>query len=58
MFYLYFYCISIASFATIIGATAGTIGSSYVFTFSITSEFVKGVLKTIRNKKNTIKLLC
>ena len=49
--------ISIASFATIIGAPAGIIGASCGFTFSITSGFVKRFLKTIRNK-NTIKLLC
>ena len=51
--------ISIASFATIIGAPAGIIGASCGFTFSITSGFVKRILKTIRNKKkkNTIKLL-
>ena len=51
--------ISIASFATLIGAPAGTIGASSSFTFSITSRFVKSFLKTIRNKKKkTIKLLC
>ena len=51
--------ISIASFATLIGAPAGTIGASCSFTFSITSRFVKLFLKTIRNKKKkTIKLLC
>ena len=51
--------ISIASFATVIGAPAGIIGASCGFTFSITSRFLKKFLKTIRNKKkNTIKLLC
>ena len=51
--------ISIASFATIIGAPAGIIGAICSFTFSIISGFVKMFLKTIRNKKkNTIKLLC
>ena len=50
--------ISIASFATLIGAPAGTIGASCSFTFSITSGFIKKILKTIRNKKKkTIKLL-
>ena len=39
--------ISIASFASIIGALAGIIG----FTFSITSGFVKKFFKTIRNKR-------
>ena len=43
--------ISIASFATVIGAPAGTIGASCGFTFSITSGFVERFLKTIRNKK-------
>ena len=43
--------ISIASFASVIGAPAGIIGTSCDFTFSITSEFVKTFLKTIRNKK-------
>ena len=43
--------ISIASFATVIGAPAGIIGASCGFTFSITSGFVKRFLKTIRNKK-------
>ena len=43
--------ISIASFATIIGAPAGTIGASCGLTFSIKSGFVKKFLKTIRNKK-------
>ena len=33
--------ISIASFATVIGAPAGIIGASCGFTFSITSGFVK-----------------
>ena len=43
--------ISIASFATVIGAPAGRIEGSCGFTFSITSGFVKKFLKTIRNKK-------
>ena len=43
--------ISIASFATIIGAPAGIIGESCGLTFSIKSGFVKKFLKTIRNKK-------
>ena len=51
--------ISVASFATDIGAPAGIIGVSCGFTFSVTSGFVKKFLKTIRNKKkSTIKLLC
>ena len=43
--------ISIASYAAVIGVPAGIIGACYSFTFSITSEFVKKFLKTIRNKK-------
>ena len=43
--------ISIASFASVIRVPAGIIGTSFGFTFSITSGFVKKYLKTIRNKK-------
>ena len=43
--------ISIASFASVIGAPAGIIGASCGLPFSITSGFLKNVLKTIRNKK-------
>ena len=43
--------ISIASFASVIGAPAGIIGASCGLTFSITSGFAKKFLKTIRNKK-------
>ena len=43
--------ISIASFATVIGAPARIIGASYGFMFSITPGFVKKFLKTKRNKK-------
>ena len=42
--------ISIASFASVIGAPAGIIGASCGLTFSITSGFVKKFLKTIRSK--------
>ena len=45
--------ISIASFATVVGAPAGIIGVSCGLTFLITSGFVKTFLKTIRNKKKT-----
>ena len=49
---------SIASFATVVRAPAGIIGARFGFTLSITSEFIKRFLKTIRNeKKKTIKLL-
>ena len=51
--------ISIASFASVIGAPVGIIGASCGFTFSIKSGFLKKFLKTIGNKKKkTIKLLC
>ena len=43
--------ISIASFATAIGAPAGIMSASCSLTFSITTGFVKWFLKTIRNKK-------
>ena len=43
--------ISIASFASVIGAPAGIIGASCGFTFSITSGFIKTFIKTMRNKK-------
>ena len=46
--------ISIASFATVIGAPAGIIGASCGLTFSITSGFVKKFLKTIRSKKEKL----
>ena len=41
--------ISVASFATIIGVPTGIIGASCCFAFSITSGFIKRLLKTIRN---------
>ena len=44
-------CISIASFATVIGAPAGIIRTSCGLTLSVTSEFIKFFLKTTRNKK-------
>ena len=43
--------IFIASFASVIEITAGIIGASCSFTFSIASGFGKRFLKTIRNKK-------
>ena len=52
MFYLYYQVgISIASFTSVIGTPAGIIRANCSFTFSITSEFIKRFLKTIRNKK-------
>ena len=50
--------ISIAYFATVIGAPVGIMSASCSLAFSITTGFVKKLLKTTRNKtKNTIKLL-
>ena len=43
--------ISIASFATAIGASVGIMSASCSVAFSITTGFVKKFLKTIRNKK-------
>ena len=43
--------ISIASFATVIGAPVGMMSASCSLAFSITTGFVKTFLKTIRNKK-------
>ena len=43
--------ISIALFASVIGAPAGIIGASCGFMFSITSGFVKRFLKAIKKKK-------
>ena len=47
--------ISIASFASVIGAPAGIIGASCGLTFSITWGFIKKLLKTTRNKKKKHK---
>ena len=43
--------ISIASFATAIGAPIGIMNASCSLAFSVTTGFVKKFLKTIRNKK-------
>ena len=43
--------ISVASFATAIGAHAGIMSASCSLLFSITTGFVKKFLKAIRNKK-------
>ena len=43
--------ISIASFATVIGAPVGIMSASCSLAFSITTGFVKKFLKTTRNKK-------
>ena len=43
--------ISIASFATVIGAPVGTVSASFSLSFSISTGIVKKMLKTTRNKK-------
>ena len=43
--------ISIASFATVIGAPVGITSASFSLAFSICTEIVKKLLKTTRNKK-------
>ena len=50
--------ISIASLATVIGAPVGMASASFSLAFSISTGIVKKLLKTTRNKKSTIKLLC
>ena len=51
--------ISIASFATVIGAPVGIIRASFGLGFSISAGLLKKLLKTTRSKKkNIIKLLC
>ena len=49
--------ISIASFATVIGAPVGIMSASCSLAFSITTGFVKKFLKTIRNKKKYNKIV-
>ena len=51
--------ISIASFATIIGAPVGIASASFSFAFSISTGIVKKLLKTTCTKsKSMTKLLC
>ena len=51
--------ISIALFATVIGALVGIVIASFSLAFSISTGIVKKVLKQEEIKtKNTIKLLC
>ena len=50
--------ISIASFATVIGTSAGITSPSLSLTFSLCTGLVKKLLKATRKKKKTIKLLC
>ena len=42
---------SISPFATVIGAPVGMMSASFSLAFSITTGFVKKLLKTTRNKK-------
>ena len=50
--------ISIASFATVIGAPVGIASASFSLAFSISTGIVKKLLKTTRNKKSIKKLFC
>ena len=50
--------ISIASFVTVIGAPVGMASASFSLAFSMFTGIIKKLLKTMRNKKYTIKLLC
>ena len=50
--------ISIASFVTVIGAPVGMASASFSLAFSMFAGIIKKLLKTMRNKKYTIKLLC
>ena len=43
-------CISIASFATVIGAPVGIASASFSLEFSISTGIIKNLLKTTRNK--------
>ena len=43
--------ISIASFATIIGAPVGIVSASFILAFSISTGTMKKLLQTTRNKK-------
>ena len=43
--------ISIASFATVIGAPVGMVSASFSLAFSISTGIIKKLLKTTRNKK-------
>ena len=50
--------ISIAPFATVIGAPVEIASASFSIAFSISTGIVKKMLKTTRNKKSIKKLLC
>ena len=48
--------ISIASFATVIGAPVGIVSASFSLAFSLSAGIVKKLLKTARNKENHNKI--
>ena len=51
--------ISIASFATVIGAPVGMVIASFSLAFSVSTEIAKKLLKQQEiRRKNTLKLLC
>ena len=51
--------VSVASFATVIGAPVGVVSASFSLVFSISTGIMKKLLKTTRNKKKKCnKLLC
>ena len=49
--------LSIASFATVIGAPVGIASASFSFAFSITTGIVKKLLKTRENKKGKYNII-
>ena len=49
--------ISIASFATVIGAPVGIISASFSLAFSIYTGFIKKLFKTIGNKKKNNRIV-
>ena len=49
--------ISIASFATVIGAPVGIVSASFILAFSISTGTIKKLLKTTRNKKKHSKVV-
>ena len=50
--------ISIASFATVIGAPVGIVSASFSLVFLISTGIIKKLLKTTRNSKKKTQLLC
>ena len=50
--------ISIASFATVIGAPVGMTSASFNIAFSVSTGIKKKLLKTTRNKKKSTIKLC